>query len=113
MKFIAPSKDEIPAKCKLKIAKSTEALLCPTFELNGGYNVHPAPTPWSINLDNINKINDATNNQKLTLFKRGKAISGAPIINGINQFPNPPIIAGITIKKIIISACEVIKTLYN
>jgi len=25
MKFIAPNNDEIPAKCKLKIAKSTEA----------------------------------------------------------------------------------------
>ena len=24
IKFIAPSKEEIPAKCKLKIAKSTE-----------------------------------------------------------------------------------------
>ena len=33
------------------------------------------------------------------LFKRGKAISGAPIINGTNQLPNPPIIVGITKKK--------------
>lgn len=30
------------------------------------------------------------------------------IIIGINQFPNPPIITGITIKKIIISAWDVI-----
>jgi hypothetical protein len=35
------------------------------------------------------------------LFIRGKAISGAPIIRGTNQFPNPPIKAGITRKKII------------
>lgn len=41
------------------------------------------------------------------MFIRGKAISGAPNINGINQFPNPPIIIGITIKKIIINACAV------
>jgi hypothetical protein len=34
---------------------------------------------------------------------RGKAISGAPIINGTIQFPNPPIIAGISVKNIIIS----------
>ena len=30
------------------------------------------------------------------------AMSGAPIIIGTNQFPKPPIIAGITMKKIII-----------
>jgi len=38
------------------------------------------------------------------LFIRGNAISGAPIIRGISQFPNPPIIIGITIKKIITKA---------
>jgi hypothetical protein len=42
--------------------------------------------------------------QKLILFIRGKAISGAPSIRGTNQFPNPPIIIGITMKKIIIKA---------
>jgi hypothetical protein len=42
--------------------------------------------------------------QNLILFIRGKAISGAPIISGTNQFPNPPIIIGITIKKIITKA---------
>jgi len=35
------------------------------------------------------------------LFIRGKAISGAPNINGTNQFPNPPTIIGITIKKLL------------
>jgi len=35
------------------------------------------------------------------LFILGKAISGAPIIIGTNQFPNPPIKIGITMKKII------------
>jgi len=45
------------------------------------------------------------------LFNRGKAISGAPNINGTNQFPNPPIIIGITIKKIITNACAVTTTL--
>lgn len=41
------------------------------------------------------------------LFIRGNAISGAPNINGTSQFPNPPIIIGITVKKIIINACAV------
>ncbi len=52
-------------------------------------------------------------NQKLMLFIRGNAISGAPIKIGTNQFPNPPIRIGITMKKIIKIACAVIITLYN
>jgi hypothetical protein len=38
-------------------------------------------------------------------------MSGAPIIKGKIQLPKPPIIAGITIKKIIIKACAVTTTL--
>lgn len=49
--------------------------------------------------------------QKLMLFIRGNAMSGAPIIKGTSQFPNPPIITGITIKKIITKACAVTTTL--
>lgn len=45
------------------------------------------------------------------LFIRGKAMSGAPIIRGISQFPKPPIMIGITIKKIITNACAVTMTL--
>jgi hypothetical protein len=52
----------------------------------------------------INKYKDQGNNQKLKLFKRGNAISGAPIITGTSQFPKPPINTGITMKKIIIKA---------
>ena len=47
------------------------------------------------------------------LFNRGKAISGALINIGTNQLPNPPIIVGMTKKKIITKACEVTTTLYN
>ena len=57
-------------------------------------------------------MNAGTKSQKLILFILGKAISGAPIIIGTNQFPNPPIIAGIIIKKIIINPWAVVKTLY-
>lgn len=49
--------------------------------------------------------------QNLILFSRGNAISGAPSIIGTNQLPNPPIIMGITMKKIIINAWEVTMTL--
>ncbi len=41
------------------------------------------------------------------------AISGPPTNKGNKKFPNPPIIEGITIKKIITMACAVIILLYN
>jgi hypothetical protein len=47
------------------------------------------------------------------LFNRGKAISGAPKRIGTNQFPNPPIKIGMTMKKIIKNAWAVTATLYN
>lgn len=53
------------------------------------------------------------NNQKLKLFKRGNLISGAPNIKGNIQLPKPPIILGITIKKIINKAWAVIIELYS
>jgi hypothetical protein len=36
MKFIAPNIEEIPAKCKLKIAKSTEPPEWNSIPANGG-----------------------------------------------------------------------------
>lgn len=54
--------------------------------------------------DKISKAREGGRSQKLILFIRGKAISGALNIRGINQFPKPPIIIGITIKKIIMKA---------
>lgn len=41
------------------------------------------------------------------LFIRGNAMSGSPSIRGTSQLPNPPIITGITKKKIIRNACAV------
>jgi len=49
------------------------------------------------------RAKDAGSNQKEMLFKRGKAMSGAPIINGTIQLPNPPIIAGMSVKNIMMS----------
>ena len=75
--------------------------------------VHPVPTPASVNIDANNNSSEGGNNQKLILFIRGKAISGATIIKGTNQLPNPPINVGITMKKIISMACPVTITLYK
>lgn len=38
-------------------------------------------------------------------------MSGAPSIRGTNQFPNPPIMIGITMKKIMMNAWAVTTTL--
>jgi hypothetical protein len=104
MKLIAPDIDAIPAKCKLRIAKSTAGVECANIPESGGYTVHPVPAPPSTRLDVNNSTNAGGNNQKLKLFNLGKAMSTAPIIIGTNQFPNPPIKMGITIKKIITKA---------
>ena len=50
--------------------------------------------------------------QNEMLFMRGNAMSGAPIMIGTIQLAKPPISAGMTMKKIMISACAVVKTLY-
>jgi hypothetical protein len=77
----------------------------------GGYTVQPVPAPLSTILLINKRDKDGGNSQNLILLSRGKAISGAPSISGTNQFPNPPIIIGITIKKIIIKAWAVTITL--
>jgi hypothetical protein len=51
--------------------------------------------------------------QKLILFMRGKAMSGAPIMIGTNQLPKPPIIAGMTMKKTMIRPWAVISTFHR
>ena len=101
IKFIAPNNDEIPAKCKLNIPKSTAPPLCAMIEDKGGYKVQPVPTPLSTNDEANTKINDGGNNQNEILFNLGNAISTAPIINGTIQLPKPPINIGITMKNII------------
>ena len=47
------------------------------------------------------------------LFIRGNLISGEVSIKGDSQLPNPPIITGITRKKIIRKACAVTNVLYS
>jgi len=111
IKLMEPKIDEIPARWSLKIPQSTADLLWYKLEDSGGYTVQPVPIPFSI-IEDINKnVKEGGNNQNLILFIRGKAISGELIIKGTNQLPNPPIIAGITMKKIIMKAWAVTKIL--
>jgi len=108
---MAPKIDEIPAKCREKIAKSTELPAWAIFLASGGYTVQPVPAPLSTRALVNSSTNAGTKNQNLILFNRGNAMSAAPNIKGTSQLPNPPISTGITIKKIIINACAVTTTL--
>lgn len=56
---------------------------------------------------NISRFSEEGSNQNLRLFVRGKAISCVFWNIGIIQFPNPPIIIGMMVKKIMINACDV------
>lgn len=66
--------------------------------------VHPLPAPESVKDEEMSREMEGGSNQNLMLFIRGKAISGAVIIRGTSQLPNPPIMIGITIKKIMMKA---------
>ena len=78
-----------------------------------GYKVQPVPVPFSIVAANKNDIKLGGNNQKFMLLNLGNAMSGPPTNKGNKKLPKPPIIAGITIKKIIHMACAVYILLYN
>lgn len=77
----------------------------------GGYTVHPVPAPASTVDEARSSRKEGGRSQKLMLFIRGNAMSGAPIISGTNQFPKPPIIIGMTMKKIMTNAWAVTTTL--
>lgn len=111
MKLMAPRIEDTPARWREKIARSTEAPAWARLPAKGGYTVHPVPAPASTVEEARRSRKDGGRSQKLILFIRGNAMSGAPIINGTSQLPNPPIIIGITIKKIITKAWAVTITL--
>ena len=69
------------------------------------------PAPCSTAADITRSVRDGGSSQKLILFKRGKAMSGAASISGMSQFPKPPMNTGITRKKIIRKAWAVTRTL--
>lgn len=104
IKLTAPRIEDAPARWRLKIERSMEPPACAAPAARGGYTVQPVPAPLSTNPPTRRRVREGGRSQNLILFIRGKAISGAPIINGTSQFPNPPIMMGITIKKIITKA---------
>ena len=110
-KFIEPKILDTLAKCKEKMAQSTEGLAWAKLLDRGGYTVQPVLTLTLTKEDKHNIKNAGGKSQKLMLFNRGNAISGAPTIKGKSQLPKPLIITGITKKKIITKAWAVTITL--
>jgi len=106
IKLMEPRIEDTPARCREKIPKSTALPWWPRVE-RGGYTVQPVPTPDSMSEEKSKRQRAGGSNQNERLLRRGKAISGAPIRRGANQLPKPPIIVGITKKKIIIKAWAV------
>lgn len=113
MKLMAPKIEDAPARCREKIARSTDGPAWAILDARGGYTVHPVPAPFSTAAEEISNRREGGSSQNLMLFSRGKAISGAPSINGRSQFPKPPMKIGITKKKIIKNAWAVTTVLYN
>src|SRR5712672_545770 len=115
MKLMAPRIEEAPARWIDKMAKSTAGPGWPEVD-SGAYRVQPVPTPLapgspSTKVEISSSAKDAGSSQNEMLFMRGNAMSGAPIISGTIQLPKPPIIAGITMKKIMIRPWAVVNTL--
>ena len=69
------------------------------------------PVGPSTNIEMTSNVSAIGSSQNEMLFMRGKAMSGAPIISGTNQLPNPPIVAGITMKNTMMRPWPVTNTL--
>ena len=105
MMLIEPMIDDRPMMCTARIVRSYET---PPWMNSGGYIVQPPATapPGSRNED-ISRTPATGSNQKLQLFMRGNAMSGAPSISGTCQFANP-VKAGMMTPKIMIRPCIVV-----
>ena len=80
---------------------------------SGGYMVQPAAgPPPGMNSEMISRAAAGGSSQKLQLFRRGSAMSGAPIISGICQLASP-VNAGMTKPNTITRPCTVVIWLKN
>jgi hypothetical protein len=110
MMLIDPMIDEAPMMWSAKIARSMPGPIC---TVNGAYRVQPAPVAPPGTKNEITS-SDAANgsSQKLQLFRRANAMSGAPIIIGTCQFANPTN-AGMIAPNTMMTPCMVVSWLKN
>ena len=87
MMLIEPMIDEAPMMCTAKIARSMPG---PIWIESGAYSVQPAAVaPPGTKNEATSRIAAGGSSQKLQLFMRANAMSGAPIIIGTCQFAKP------------------------
>src|SRR5258706_6934216 len=88
MMLIEPTIEDTPSRWTAKIAMSMPG---PIWTDSGGYSVHPeAVAPPGTKNDATSRIAAGGSSQKLKLFRRRNAMSGAPIIIRICQLAKPP-----------------------
>src|SRR6476660_5911219 len=110
MMLIDPMIDDAPMMCTAKIVRS---MPMPDCTVSGGYNVQPPDAaPPGTNSDSSSMSAAGGSSQKLQLFIRANAMSGAPICIGISQFAKPTA-PGISAPKIMMSPCSVVIELKN
>ena len=86
------------------MAKISMGKASPVCRDSGGYKVQPAAAmPPGTKCVESSNVKAKGRSQKLKLFMRGSAMSGAPICRGIIQFAKPTN-AGMTAPKIMTSA---------
>jgi len=73
-KVDCPKIDEAPARCRERIAKSTDGPLWAMFLARGGYTVHPVPTPFTKSIDSSKSDREGRSNHRLRLFRGGVAM---------------------------------------
>ena len=110
MMLIEPMIDDAPMMCTAKIVRSMPT---PIWIVSGGYIVQPpAAAPPGMNSEPTSSSAAGGSSQKLQLFIRANAMSGAPIIIGTIQLAKPTA-AGMIAPKIMIRPCSVVSELKN
>ena len=106
--LMAPMIEEAPMRWTAKIAIGRALPVCTN---SGGYMVQPpARPPPGTNSDPSRSVKANGRIQKLKLFMRGSAMSGAPTCIGIIQLASPTK-AGMIAPKIMTSPCIVVMVL--
>ena len=110
MMLIEPMIDDAPMMCSAKIAMSMPGPICVD---SGAYSVQPAAVaPPGTKNEPTSSIAAGGSSQKLKLFMRANAMSGAPICSGIIQFAKPTN-AGMIAPNTMIRPCMVVSWLKN
>ncbi len=108
MMLIEPRIELIPSMCTAKMVRSMPTPIC---TVSGAYSVQPTPgAPPGVKKEITSSEAANGSSQNVQLFRRAKAMSGAPIIIGICQFAKPTK-AGMIAPNTMIRPCMVVNWL--